>query len=164
VLRSDPEFPLHQALTDLQSVWFEQPQPAQDAVANFSQSIFGPLIDRLGFEFDKEDSPDLISLRSLAFASAGAAGYAPVVEFAKNAFRTGVIPPDLAASIYTLVSIIYMLANIISHSPLLSPTRRSSFTEENASTRRWLISSPTLPILREFFAYLFCHRSQHFFK
>lgn len=93
-----------QALTDLQSVWFEQPQHAQDAVGNFSQSIFGPLIDRLGFNFDKEDSPDLISLRSLAFASAGAAGYAPVVKFAKNAFRTGVIPADFAASIYTLVS------------------------------------------------------------
>ena len=99
-----------QFLADLSSAWWEQPEPVTKAIDDLRLSLFGPLIDRLGFNPSPSDSPEIVELRSLAFLNAGVAGHQPVLDFSKKAFEKfsagdeEAVHPDLRTSIFRFVS------------------------------------------------------------
>lgn len=61
-------------LGSLASVWWEQPQEVRDAIDAFRADLFGPAVQKLGFEFGPDDSPDLKQLRASVIAAAAAGG------------------------------------------------------------------------------------------
>ncbi|KAL7413267.1 putative AAP1-alanine/arginine aminopeptidase [Mrakia frigida] len=93
-------------LADMSSAWWEQPESVTTAIDQLRLSLFGPLIDRLGFNPSPSDSPEIVELRSLAFLNAGVAGHQPVLDFSKTAFEKfsagdeEAIHPDLRTSIF----------------------------------------------------------------
>jgi hypothetical protein len=60
-----------QSLSDIASVWWEESQEVQDAINALRRSLFGPLMDRMTFDFKDSDSPETRELRSLAYSVAG---------------------------------------------------------------------------------------------
>lgn len=96
-------------------MWWEQPHHVQRALEKFIVEAFGPLIDRLGFEFTDSESPEISKLRSLAYAAAGKAGYLPVVRHAQEAFvhymdgKESSIHPDLRRAMFGIVSLLLLL-------------------------------------------------------
>ncbi|CED82191.1 Puromycin-sensitive aminopeptidase and related aminopeptidases [Phaffia rhodozyma] len=99
------------ALSDLSSVWWEQPEDVRNSIKDLTRTIFAPLIDRLRFEFIEDEDPDIKELRTLAFSQAGIAGYEPVIKFATEAFRKfasgdeNAIAPDIQRAIFRLAII-----------------------------------------------------------
>lgn len=109
-----------EALGELSSVWWEQPESVRSSLKKLSKSVWSPLIDRLGFEFPAGESPDVKELRALAFWNAGVAGHAPVVDFALDRFAKFVagdesaVEPDLQRSIFRL-AVIHQGASAYDH-------------------------------------------------
>ncbi|KAF7982143.1 hypothetical protein HWV62_29887 [Athelia sp. TMB] len=75
-----------QALGSVRSVWWEKPDRVQKALDGMIKNAFGVVIERLGFTFSDTETLDISKLRTLAYATAGRAGYLPVVRHAKQAF------------------------------------------------------------------------------
>lgn len=60
-------------LGDLSNTWWEQPEPVRKAIDELNSQLFGPLVDKLGFDGSKSDSPDVTELRVTAVGAAAQA-------------------------------------------------------------------------------------------
>lgn len=95
----------------MRSVWWEKPDRVQKALDGMIKNAFGVVIERLGFTFSDAESLDISKLRTLAYATAGRAGYLPVVRHAKQAFTQyfdgnhSSIHPDLRKAAFGIVSL-----------------------------------------------------------
>ncbi|EPQ29163.1 uncharacterized protein PFL1_03450 [Pseudozyma flocculosa PF-1] len=110
-LREDPSYLVNAAvsghLASLASVWWEQDQAVRDAIDRFRVDIFGPTAKRLGFEFGKDDSPDLKQLRAVAISVAASAGDEWTLSEVKKRFGAlmangddSQIHPDLLRTVF----------------------------------------------------------------
>lgn len=72
--------------SSLASVWWEQPQEVRDAIDAFRADLFGPAVKKLGFDFKKDDSPDLKQLRATVIGAAAAAGHKETLDEIKRRF------------------------------------------------------------------------------
>lgn len=61
-------------LVELASVWWEQDEATQEAIARLRREITSPLVKRLGWEESETDGEDEKELRWLAIETAAAAG------------------------------------------------------------------------------------------
>ena len=62
-----------QNLGKLASVWWEQPEPVRSAIDKLRADVFGPMAQKLTFDFGEEDSSDLRELRTTVVSAAAAA-------------------------------------------------------------------------------------------
>lgn len=82
----------------------------QRAISNFTQAAFGPLIDRLGFDYLATEPFETSELRTLAFSTVGAVGYLPLVKCAAKMFEQFVkgghssVHPNLRRAVLSIVS------------------------------------------------------------
>ena len=96
------------ALAQLHSVWWEEPEPVRAGINRLRQAIFSPIAKRLTFKYDEDESPEVTELRTLAISTAAAAGDQRILTEFKQRFNRFLsandesqIPSDLRASIYT---------------------------------------------------------------
>ncbi|KZO91177.1 putative AAP1-alanine/arginine aminopeptidase [Calocera viscosa TUFC12733] len=96
------------AIGVVSSVWWEEPTAVLDGLDAFRRSLFGPLAEKLGFEFSESDSPDLIQWRITAVSGAAAADDPKTMAEVKRRFNlllekndASGIPGDLQRAIYT---------------------------------------------------------------
>ncbi|KZT03397.1 uncharacterized protein LAESUDRAFT_761974 [Laetiporus sulphureus 93-53] len=110
-LRNEQEYMVWQiiaeGLAQLRSVWWEH----EDVVENIQRicrELFGPIVERVGFEYSDNDSADTRELRTLAITHAADAEHPAVVKELKERFahylKTGddsSIPSELERAIFT---------------------------------------------------------------
>ncbi|PWN20753.1 putative AAP1-alanine/arginine aminopeptidase [Microstroma glucosiphilum] len=95
-------------LASITSVWWEQPQELQDALDAFRADMFGPTVKKLGFDFPKTDSPDMVQLRAEVIRAAAAASdeytlseikrrFAPLMEKGDDSL----IPADIMRTVFS---------------------------------------------------------------
>lgn len=96
------------ALASIDDAWSQQPQQVRDAINALRRKLFKPLVDRLGFEYKAGEDVDTIELRTLAIATAAAAGDESVLAEYKKRFDAllsnndhSSIPGDLRGSIFS---------------------------------------------------------------
>jgi hypothetical protein len=65
------------SLADLASVWWEQPANVRMAINAFRRDIFGPVAERIGFEYHYDDA-DQRELRTTIIGTAAAVGHEPL--------------------------------------------------------------------------------------
>ncbi|KAN0060302.1 Aminopeptidase 2 mitochondrial [Thecaphora frezii] len=110
-LKEDPTYLVNSAssthLGSLASAWWEQDQSVRDAIDKFRADIFGPTAKKLGFDFGKDDSPDLKQLRAVAISAAASAGDEWTLSEIKKRFGALVangddsqIHPDLLRTVF----------------------------------------------------------------
>ncbi|EJU01765.1 puromycin-sensitive aminopeptidase [Dacryopinax primogenitus] len=75
------------AISEVGTVWWEQPEDVQDGLFAFRRSLFGPLAEKLGFEFSENDSPDLIQWRITAITNAANANDPKTIAKVKRRFN-----------------------------------------------------------------------------
>lgn len=109
-VRKDPTYLVNSAisssLSELGSVWYQEPKEVRDAIDRYRSDIFGPAAKRVGFEFPEGESPEARQLRSTVIGAAAAAGDKWVVDQMKANFAPllkdssddGKIHPDLLQS------------------------------------------------------------------
>lgn len=61
-----------QALQRILDVWWEQPEEVLEGVKAFARSLFGPLVEKVGFAHLEEDDAEARQFRVLAIAAAAA--------------------------------------------------------------------------------------------
>ncbi|TIA89691.1 hypothetical protein E3P99_01933 [Wallemia hederae] len=95
------------SLANLASVWCEESSPVREKINALRRKLFSPLVQQLGFDNQKGDSPDTLQLRELSIGSAAAANDADVVKEIKRRFQPllekdddSLIPNDLLRVIY----------------------------------------------------------------
>ncbi|KDQ20056.1 hypothetical protein BOTBODRAFT_62421 [Botryobasidium botryosum FD-172 SS1] len=95
------------SLSSLRTTWWEQPKDVRDKLNVFVQTIFGPLVDRLGYDHPQGEPSYIRELRDCAVSSTAAAGHPGVIKELQARFRhfqdTGDdsrIPIDLQGIIY----------------------------------------------------------------
>ncbi|GAA5943340.1 hypothetical protein JCM1841_004805 [Sporobolomyces salmonicolor] len=96
------------ALGSLSATWWDQPKEVRDAISKFRRTLFGPVVDRLGFEYKEDDDVDTIELRTLAISTAAVCGDEATLKEYKRRFGLllekgdeSQIPSDLRTSIYS---------------------------------------------------------------
>ena len=60
------------ALAQLSRTWWDQPEDVRNGISKFRRTLFGPVADRLGFEYSEDDDVDTIELRTMAISVAAA--------------------------------------------------------------------------------------------
>ena len=111
-LKADPTYLVNSAssghLSSLSSAWWEQDEQVRNAIDKLKVSIFGPTAKRLGFDFGKDDSPDLKQLRAVAIAAAAQGGDEWTLSEIKSRFAKLVetgddsqIHPDLLRTVFS---------------------------------------------------------------
>jgi aminopeptidase 2 len=94
-------------LSKLASIWWETPEVVEKLDA-FRRALFGPLVDKLGYEYPTGEPVDTTLLRTLAVSQAASAGDKGVVKELKSRFKHYIdtgdrskIPADLQTAIFT---------------------------------------------------------------
>ena len=82
------------ALSDLASVWWEEPEPVRDAVAAFRRKLFAPIVERLGFDTPENEDPDTTELRQTAVTAAANARDPATVREIESRFQRFVEKDD----------------------------------------------------------------------
>ncbi|KAF6764898.1 leucyl aminopeptidase [Ephemerocybe angulata] len=111
-LRNDTEFlvwdGIGENLGGLISIWWEHPEIV-DQLNAFRRSLFTPIVDRLGYEFNESDSRDVKLLRKLAITQAAGAKESKVIDELKSRFahlvQTGddsKIPSDIMSVTFSI--------------------------------------------------------------
>lgn len=96
-------------LSQMLSVWWEQPAEDISNLKNFIASLVSPQVRALGFDFKDGESDKVKLLRPLVIGMAGKCGHAEVIEEAKRRFADFVagdssrIHPNLRGVIYGIV-------------------------------------------------------------
>jgi aminopeptidase 2 len=62
-----------QAFQRLIDAWWEQPEEIIDGIRAFARSLFGPLVEKVGFSHQPEEDAEARQFRVLAIAAAAAA-------------------------------------------------------------------------------------------
>ncbi|RXW20987.1 hypothetical protein EST38_g4846 [Candolleomyces aberdarensis] len=95
------------SISGLVSIWWENPEVV-DKLNAFRRSLFTPIVDRLGYEFNESDSRDVKLLRKLAITQAAGGKESKVLDELKSRFdhfaKTGddsKIPADLQQVIFS---------------------------------------------------------------
>ncbi|KAJ2930053.1 hypothetical protein H1R20_g7024, partial [Candolleomyces eurysporus] len=95
------------SISGLVSIWWEHPEVV-DKLNAFRRSLFTPIVDRLGYEFNESDSRDVKLLRKLAITQAAGGKEPKVLDELKSRFdhfaKTGddsKIPADLQQVIFS---------------------------------------------------------------
>ncbi|KDR73439.1 hypothetical protein GALMADRAFT_72189 [Galerina marginata CBS 339.88] len=98
---------ISQNLNELGSIWWEHPE-ITGKLAAFRRSLFVPLVEKLGYEYPKDEALDTSLLRTLAVGQASDSGDEGVIKELRRRFKiyqeTGddsVIPADLERAIFT---------------------------------------------------------------
>ncbi|KDQ18450.1 hypothetical protein BOTBODRAFT_28829 [Botryobasidium botryosum FD-172 SS1] len=93
----------------VQSVWWEQPKEVRERLNALRRTLFGPLVENLGYEYSPSDSPDIRELRTLAVSTSAVADHPEVVKELRARFKhlqdTGDdsrIPADLQRIAYRI--------------------------------------------------------------
>ncbi|KAJ7489700.1 leucyl aminopeptidase [Mycena galericulata] len=92
-------------INGLLETWWEHPKIVE-RLLSLDRSIFVPLVSKLGYEYDSEESSDTAALRTLAVKRAANAGDPTVVAQLQSRFAELMIgnfsrvPPDLLGQIY----------------------------------------------------------------
>lgn len=60
------------ALGGLSATWWEQPEDQRKGLAELRRSLFAPVVERLGWEYEKDEDPDVTELRTTAISVAAA--------------------------------------------------------------------------------------------
>ncbi|KAL5636049.1 hypothetical protein ACGC1H_004760 [Rhizoctonia solani] len=96
-------------LNTIGKVWWEQPTEVRETLNAFCRYLFVPLVKKLGYEFDENDSPDVRQLRTLAITQSAAAQDETVIKELRSRFAhfhsTGddsKIPADLQRVVYRI--------------------------------------------------------------
>ncbi|KAF9054698.1 leucyl aminopeptidase [Panaeolus papilionaceus] len=74
------------AVEELISIWWENPEVVNKLNA-FSRKLFVPLVEKLGYEYSPDDSPDVTLLRTLAITQSAAARDSTVVKVLQSYFQ-----------------------------------------------------------------------------
>ncbi|KAK4703907.1 hypothetical protein P7C70_g2308, partial [Phenoliferia sp. Uapishka_3] len=96
------------ALSKLAATWWDQEEEVREGISKFRRTLFGPVADRLGFEYKASDDVDTIELRTTSIATAAVCGDEATLKEYKIRFgkllndndESG-IPSDLRSSIYS---------------------------------------------------------------
>ncbi|EUC67135.1 leucyl aminopeptidase [Rhizoctonia solani AG-3 Rhs1AP] len=96
-------------LSTIEKVWWEQPTEVRETLKAFRRYLFAPLVKKLGYEFDENDSPDVRQLRTLAITQSATAQDETVIKELRSRFAhfhsTGddsKIPADLQRIVYRI--------------------------------------------------------------
>ncbi|CAE7227454.1 unnamed protein product [Rhizoctonia solani] len=96
-------------LNTIEKVWWEQPKEVRETLKAFRRYLFGPLVKKLGYEFDENDTPDVRQLRTLAITQSASADDETVIKELRSRFAhfhsTGddsKIPADLERIVYRI--------------------------------------------------------------
>jgi len=96
-------------LSNILSVWYEQPADVKDGLKTLRRSLFAPIAHKLGWEFKATDDYLTNMLRVLVLSNAGRSGDQEVVEEARNRFWRFVkgdndaLHPNLRGPVYNIV-------------------------------------------------------------
>ncbi|SCZ99097.1 BZ3500_MvSof-1268-A1-R1_Chr3-1g05810 [Microbotryum saponariae] len=95
------------SLGSISATWWEQPEDVRGAISKLRRTLFGPVADRLGFEYSDDDDVDTIELRTMAISVAAAADDPATLAEYKRRFALflekddeSLIPSDLRDSIF----------------------------------------------------------------
>jgi len=95
------------AVSDLIDVWWDEPDAVREGLKAFGRSLFGPLVEKLGFDASPNDTPDVVHWRSIAVANSAMANDPKTLEEIKHRFSLLVesndasqIPGDLQRQIF----------------------------------------------------------------
>ncbi|ORY74296.1 hypothetical protein BCR35DRAFT_281272 [Leucosporidium creatinivorum] len=75
-----------QAFQRLVDAWWEQPEEIIDGVRAFARSLFGPLVEKVGFSHQPEEDAEARQFRVLAIAAAAAAEEPSFLAWIQQAF------------------------------------------------------------------------------
>ncbi|CUA72325.1 hypothetical protein RSOLAG22IIIB_00991 [Rhizoctonia solani] len=96
-------------LNTIEKVWWEQPEEVRKNMEAFRRYLFAPLVKKLGYEFDENDTPDVRQLRTLAITQSATAQDENVIKELRSRFAhfqsTGddsKIPADLQRIVYRI--------------------------------------------------------------
>ncbi|GAA5906389.1 M1 family metallopeptidase [Sporobolomyces salmoneus] len=110
-LDKDREFLVYTEIADgfrkILDVWWEQPQEVLESLRSFARSLFGPLVEELGFEHGEEDDSTKKRFRTLVIAASAAAELPSTLEWIRSSFAgmlTGNMSPSAADAALTIVS------------------------------------------------------------
>ncbi|KAI0811123.1 leucyl aminopeptidase [Irpex lacteus] len=93
------------------STWYEYPQILEKLNA-FRRELFAPIVNRLGYDYDEDESDDIHELRTTAISTAADAGDEGVIKELQSRFSKAIesrdddddddscIPPDLLRATY----------------------------------------------------------------
>ncbi|KAI8393953.1 aminopeptidase [Radiomyces spectabilis] len=96
-------------LSNILSVWYEQPEDVRDGLKALRRSLFAPVAHKLGWEFAATDDYLTNILRVLALTNAGRSGDAQTVAEAKKRFwqfaegNEDALHPNLRGPVYGIV-------------------------------------------------------------
>ncbi|PJF20032.1 Peptidase M1, membrane alanine aminopeptidase domain-containing protein [Paramicrosporidium saccamoebae] len=96
-------------LSQLLSVWWEQPSEDQDHLKAFVAELYAHQAEKLGFDFKSDESDKIKLLRPLIIGMAGKCGNPKVIEEARKRFadfvagNEDVLHPNLRGTVYSMV-------------------------------------------------------------
>ncbi|KAG0346839.1 hypothetical protein BG004_000701 [Podila humilis] len=97
-------------LTEMFSVWLEQPEPIVTALLEVQRRLFTKIVKRLGWDFLEGEDPSTGNLRAVAIRFAGRAGDPEIVAEARKRFKSFIrdrdmaaIPPDLRFPVFEII-------------------------------------------------------------
>ena len=62
-------------INSIRSAFWEQPETVQEGLSALVRSVYGPMYEKLGFEFKTSEPDNVHLLRNLVIGTAGKAGY-----------------------------------------------------------------------------------------
>lgn len=62
------------SLSTLAGAWWEQPEVDRESISKLRRELFGPIAERLGFEYKAGEEADTIELRTMAISVSAVAG------------------------------------------------------------------------------------------
>ena len=95
----------------LNTTWWEQPEATRKAITALRNSLFRPVVDRMGYEHEKDDSPDVQELRTLAVSVCAASEDPAVIKELQGRFAPFLasnddskMPPDIQRVIFEVAA------------------------------------------------------------
>ncbi|CEQ42185.1 SPOSA6832_03982 [Sporobolomyces salmonicolor] len=95
------------AFRRLVATWWEQPVAVLEGIRAFARSLFGPLVEKIGFEHEEGDDSDRRRFRTLAIAAAAIAEDPKALAWVKTSFTAmlaGQMTPSAADSSLSIVA------------------------------------------------------------
>ncbi|KAF9036751.1 hypothetical protein BJ165DRAFT_1532853 [Panaeolus papilionaceus] len=98
-----------EAVGGLVSIWWENPQVVNKLNA-FRRKLFAPLVERLGYEYSADDSPDVTLLRTLAITQSAAGRDPNVVKELQSRFQKYLDTGDISSIPADLLKVTFAVA------------------------------------------------------